>query len=137
MDSKAHNLFKHDIVVDSDWISTTGMAVVILLTLFMAITDVKAVLHGYIKPVSYTTVIVAAYMIFLAVQSSLGRLFRAGAAALGLGATIRAIAHYLGLSSDTQRSAGINGLVFSIFACVVIFIATAQWFRDVLRFQKP
>ena len=136
METKPEDSSKHEIVVDSDWISTAGMALVILLTLVIAIADVKSVLQGRTKPVSYSTVILAVYMIFLAVQPRLGRLFRVGAAALGIGATIRAIAYYLGLSSDIQQSAGINQLVFSIFACVVIFVATAQWFRDVVKVQK-
>jgi hypothetical protein len=121
---------------DSDWISAAAMALLLLFAVLTAIGNVRAVARGHVPQVTYNTVILAVYTGYLATQSGYGRLFRVGAAALAIGATIRSFAHYGGLSWDVQHIAGINALVLSLFACLVIFVATVQWFREVVRVES-
>jgi hypothetical protein len=127
---------KSEIVVNSDRISSTFMALLLLFALFFAIADVRAIIDGHVPQVTHKTVILAVYTGYLAAVSRFERLFRIGAAALSISAAVRAIAHYSQLSSDVQREAGINGLVLSLFACIVIFVATVQWFRQIVRIER-
>ena len=122
---------KRRIEVQADWIETAGMAFLFLVTLLKTIADLKAVLHGHIEQVSYNTVLAAIAATYLAAFLRVEKLFRVGAAVFAAGATIRAVAHYLKLPSNDQWLAGINGLVFSIAAWVMISIGIVQWFARV------
>jgi len=127
---------KSEVAVDSDWMSTAAMALLLLFSVFTAIGNVRAIARGHVPQVTYNTIILAVYTGFLATQSGFGQLFRLGAAALAIGATIRSITHYAGLSWDIQHIAGINALVLSLFACIAIFVATVQWFREVVHVER-
>src|SRR4051794_21612955 len=124
------------LVVDSDWISTAGMVLVLLLTALITIIDASEFAQGHLPRVTYSTVILAVYTGYLAALASLGRLFRLGCAAVAIGAAVRAICHYAGLSSNIQREAAINGLALSLFASIAIFVAAVQWFWKVVHIQN-
>jgi hypothetical protein len=136
MSAKNHNSFKREVVVESDWTLAVTMVILLLFALFTAIKNVRAIIHGDVPQVTYNTVILAVCTGYLAVVTRFARLFRIGVAALALGATIRIIAHYARLSPDVQREAGMSGLVLSLFACIAIFAATIQWFKEKVHLQR-
>jgi hypothetical protein len=123
-------------VVDSDWISTAGMVVVLLLTVLIAILDAREIAQGHLPQVTWSTVILAVYTGYLAALPSLGRLLRLASAAVAIGAAIRAICHYSGLSLNIQREAAMNGLALSLFASIAIFAVAVQWFWKVVHIQN-
>jgi hypothetical protein len=127
---------KREVVIDSDWISAVAMALLLLFAVLTAIGNVRAITRGHVPEVTYETVILAVYTGYLATRSGFGWLIRVGAAAIAVGATIRSVAHYAGLSWDVQHIAGINGLMLSLFAWIAIFVAMVQWFIGVVRVKR-
>lgn len=135
MDSNSQHSGKREIVVDSDWMSTLGIAFLLLFSLLMAVLDCRKVLRGHSQPVSFGTVVLATYLFLIAASPQMGWLIRTGAAIVGIGAGLRAFAYYLHASAGIQRLAGINELVLFVFAYVIIFIGAVQWFRRVVRLK--
>jgi hypothetical protein len=122
----------HEIVVDSDWMSAVFMAGVLFFSVLLAVAEFRAFLQGHLRPASYHTVFLAAVMTYMAVSIN-DKLFRAGATALALGAGIRALAYYFHASPPIQQLAGINDLICSLFAGIIMSVWAVQWFRSVLH----
>lgn len=111
------------------------MVIALLFGSFIASADIREITQGHLPQVTYSTVVLAVYTGCLAASSSLERLFRLGFAGFALGAAIRAICHYSGLSLAVQREAAISGLALSLLATIAISVAAVQWFWKVVHIQ--
>jgi hypothetical protein len=127
---------KRELLIDSDWFSTLGMALLLVLSLSSVMRDVVKLLHGRTtQPVAIPTILLAVASIYLAAELRVSRIFRLAALLLGSGAAIRALAFYAHGSPESQRLAGINALIFSAAAFLLLSIGAIQWLYSVSQIK--
>jgi hypothetical protein len=128
---------KREILINSDWMTTFGVALLLLFSLWRAAYDFRQIANGeFTQPVSIHALLLAFYAFLMAYWSVGRRLLRGGFFLLGAGASIRIVVYCLHASDHAQYLAAINALVFGIAAWTMILICAVQWFRSVVRVRK-
>jgi uncharacterized membrane protein len=133
-----------EITIDSDWIMTIGMAMVLVFCSWQLIREARHLVFGNLgEKVMLTQVIdkikTVLYVVyfFLFAFSFRAKPVKLAFLLLGTDMAIRVALHYLHSSATVQHSAAVAGSITRQVAFTIIFIAIIQWFRSVVRWVSP
>ena len=135
---------KQEITVDSNWIVTIGMALVLVFCGWQVIRDARYLLFGDLSEEvmlthvfdKISTFIYGVYC-FLFAFSFRPKSVKVAFLLLGTDMAIRVALHYHHSSVAMQHSAAIAGCIARQVAYTVILVAIIQWFRSVVRWVSP
>jgi hypothetical protein len=122
-----------DIVIDSNWIVTIGLALLFAFTAFLLIWSIRDLLFDKVDHQLSPILVVGVVYYFLFAYSFPSKPLKVAFSLLGVDLTARMALAYLHGSASTQHSAAIAGSVARQIAYTIILFAIAQWFRSVVR----
>jgi hypothetical protein len=138
---------KREITVDSNWIVTTGMALLFAFTAFLLCWSIRNLLfenfdhavlqrirNGWLDTVANA---IGAVYFFVFAYSFPAKHLKLAFSLLGIKYLGLVAAPYLHAGVDILHSAAIAGAVASQLAYTIILFAIAQWFRAVVRKIPP
>jgi hypothetical protein len=128
-----------DVMIGSDWITTTSMAflfAVVAFLLFWSIRDLLFDKLGHPVHLHLYYLITAAYS-FLFAYSFPSKALKVAFLLLGTDVTVRVALGYLSASTGLQHSAAVAGSVARQIAYTIILFEIARWFRSVIRRPAP
>jgi hypothetical protein len=141
-----HNVLapRREITVDSSWIKTIVMGVVLLLCVWQLIREAhRLVFDSLTGEILLTQVIdkvtTALFVVccFLAAFSLWAKSVKLAFLLLGTDMVVRVALHYFDASTTVQHSAAIAGSIARQIALALAIFAIAQWFRSVVRWTFP
>jgi hypothetical protein len=131
---------KREITIDSNWITTIGMALLVVFCGWQLIREAhRLVFDSLAGPVLLTQLIdkigtaIVVVCYFLAAFSLWPRPVRIAGPLLGTDLVIRVVLHYFRASTTVQHSAAVAGSIARQIALVLVIFAIAQWFKSVVR----
>ncbi|MGB6384612.1 MAG: hypothetical protein WBD25_20775 [Terriglobales bacterium] len=131
---------KREITIDSNWIMTIGMALLVVFCGWQLIREAhRLVFDSLAGPVLLTHLIdkisTALVMVcyFLAAFSLWPRPVRIAGPLLGTDLLVRVALHYFHAATTAQHSAAVAGSIARQIALVLVIVAIAQWFKSVVR----
>jgi len=136
-----------DILIDSDWITTIGMALLFALIVFLLGWSIRDFLfnkvdHEVLQHVrrgwldALTNPIGVVYC-FLFAYSFPAKHLKIAFLLLGTKYLALIAVSYLHTGADVRQCASIAGAIASQIAYAIILIAIAQWFKTVVRRDRP
>ena len=124
-------------MIGSDWITTTGTALLFALVAFLLLRSIRDLLFDKVGlEVHFYYLITAAYS-FLLAYSFPSKALKAAFLLLGTDVTIRVGLAYLSASASQRHSAAVAGSVARQIAYAIILVEIARWFRSVIRWPDP
>lgn len=138
MSEKTQIQRRGDILIDSDWITTIGMALSFALCILLLAQSVRGFLSGNLdRPISFFY-----YAICVAYSISLAYFFRAkhvrlAFLLLGTQYTVRFALAYFHFAATKQHFAAYVGSIATQISVIIILVAIAQWFATVVRPNPP
>jgi hypothetical protein len=135
---------KREITIDSDWITTFVMALLLAFCGWQLIRESRHLvfdrLAGTILLTQFidkvrTAAIVVCY--FLGVFLPWPRSVRLGGLLMGTEIVVRIALHYFDASASVQHSAAVAGSLARQVALALFIFAIAQWFKSVVRWTPP
>lgn len=132
---------KREITINSDWILTIMMALLLVVCSLLLIWDIRDLASGRIieqAPLArdlFTIIftIIAAVYCFLAVRGFHVLYVRIGFALMGIQFASGAVLGYLHLSTDLQHYAAVAGSLARQVALTIFVVAIVQWFKTVVH----
>jgi hypothetical protein len=123
----------YEIAIDSDRITTAGMAVLLVGGIGLTISEARHLFWGRtVEQVSLGTVVLALSCLAFAFSFK-EKLFKLAFALIGTQASVRAVLSYAHVSHDSQHIAAIGGLILSPAGHLMMIAAALKWFRSVVR----
>ncbi len=135
---------KQEIAIDSNWIVTVGMALLLVFCGWQLIWEARHLVFGNLADQiilaqvfdKISAVIYVVYC-FLFVFSFPAKSVKLAFVLLGTDKVIRVALHYLHSSATMQHSAAVAGSIARQIAFTIILVAIIQWFRSVVRWVSP
>jgi hypothetical protein len=135
---------KQEITIDSNWIMTIGMALLLVFCTWQLIRDARYLALGNLsEQVLFTHVIDKIGIVILAVYCFLFAFsfhalhVRLALILLGTEAVVRLSLSYLHVSPATLHVANIGESIADQVALAIIAFAIVQWFRSVIHWISP
>jgi hypothetical protein len=134
-----------EITIDSNWIATIGMVVLLLGCSVLLIREIGHFIMGNVvdkPPITnhfFTNVsnVLAAVFFFVLAFESLAKLEKIACVLLGTDFAGRIILSYLDVSTRLQRFATTTGSVLRQIAFTLLLVAILGWFKSVVRWIPP
>lgn len=133
-----------EITIDSNWIMTVGMAVLLVFCAWQVIREARYLALGNLsEQVLFTQIIDKIGIVILAVYCFLFAFsfqalhVRVALILLGTAAVVRFSLSYLHVSAATLHLATIGGSIADQIALIIILFAIVQWFKSVVRWIPP
>lgn len=135
---------RREITIDSDWITTVGMALLLVFCVWQLIREGRhlvfdrlagEVLLTQITDKIRTVLVVICY--FLAAFSLWPHSVKLGGLLLGTDIVVRVALHYFNASTSVQHSAAVAGSIARQVALVLFVFAIVQWFKSVVSRVPP
>jgi hypothetical protein len=130
---------KREITIDSNWIMTVGMAVLLVFCGWQLIREARDLVVGnlteqvWFAPIDKIgTVILAAYCLLFAFSFRALHV-RAAFILLGTAAAVRFSLSFLHVSPAALHFAAIGGAIADQIALMILLFAIVQWFKSVVR----
>ncbi len=133
-----------EITIDSNWIVTIGMALLLVFCGWQLIREVRHLVNGdLVEQIILTHVfdkisaVIYVVYCFLFAFSFSAKSVKLAFVLLGTDKVIRVALHYFHSSATMQHSAAVAGSIARQIAFTIIFVAIIQWFRSVVRWVSP
>jgi hypothetical protein len=123
----------YEITIDSDWITTAAVAVLLLVGTALAISDARHLFWGRaFEQVSLSTIILALYCLVFAL-SLREKLLKLAFGLIGIQASARVILSYVYASYDLRHVAAICEMALNLVGLLIMIFVILKWFRSVVR----
>ena len=144
MNQEAPSKRMREITIDSNWIVTVGMALLLVFCGWQLIREARHLVFGNLAEqvsltqvsgkISAVTYVVYCFLfVFLFSAQSVKLAF----VLLGTDNVIRVALYYFHSSATMQHSAAVAGSTARQVAFAIILVAMIQWFRSVVRWVSP
>jgi hypothetical protein len=135
---------KREITIDSNWIMTVGMAVLLVFCGWQLIREVRDLVVGNLAEQVWFapaidkigTVILAVYCLLFAFSFQALHV-RVAFILLGTAAAVRFSLSFLHVSPAALHFAAIGGSIADQIALMILLFAIVQWFKSVVRWIPP
>jgi hypothetical protein len=132
---------KREITINSDWITTIVMALLLVVCSLLLIWDIRGLVSGSIVEQApfardlFTNIftIIAAVYCFLAVRGFHAMFVRIGFALMGIQLASGVVLGYFRTSTDLQHNAAVAGSLVRQVAFTIFVVAIVQWFKSVVH----
>jgi cytochrome c oxidase assembly factor CtaG len=132
--AKARTYLFGDIVINSNWIDTILMALAFAVSLLILGQNIRDFMFGRMDhPVSFFYFLVDAIYGFVFAYWFRGKYVAVAFLLLGTQYTIRLALAYFHVAATLQHSAALVGSVAKQVSLIIILVAIADWFRNVVR----
>jgi hypothetical protein len=135
---------KREITIDSNWILTVGMAVLLVFCGWQLIREARDLVFGNLaEQASFNPVISKIGTVILAVYCLLSAFsfqalhVRVAFILLGTAAVVRFSLSYLHASHAALYLTAVGGSIADQIALTIILFAIVQWFKSVVRWISP
>jgi hypothetical protein len=129
-----------EITIDSNWIVTIGMALLLLFCGWQLVWEARHLVFGnLVEQIILTRVfdkisaVIYVVCCLLFVFSFPAKSVKLAFVLLGTNQVIRIVLHYFHSSAATLHSAAVAGSIARQIAFTLLFVAIIQWFRSVVR----
>ncbi len=127
-----------DVLVDSNWITTIGMAPGFAVCVLLLGQDIRDFLFGRVDhSVSFFYYAVNAVYSFICADVFGTKYVRFAFLLLGTQYTVRLALAYFHVAAGLQHSAALVGSIAKQISFIIILLAIAQWFKTVVRRDPP
>jgi hypothetical protein len=140
-------LRKREVMIDSDWVTTVGMALLFALTALLLGRSIQhllfptvnyAVSQGVRSGWFHTLIsVIGAVYIFLFAYEFPARHLKIAFLLLGTEYTVRLALGYLHVAAAFQHSVAVAGSIATQIAYTIVLFAIARWFKSVFRSAHP
>ena len=138
---------KREVMIDSDWVTTVGMALGFALTAFLLGRSIRYLLffsgnygilwgvrRGWPHTLNYVT---GAVYLFLFAYSFPAKHLKIAFLLLGTNYTVHIALAYAHVATGVRYSVAFAGAIATQIAYTIIFFTIARWFKSVLRSASP
>jgi hypothetical protein len=126
-----------EITIDSDRITTLGMALLFVIVGAMLIGKIRVLAFGVVtEHVSLLSIVTVVYC-FLFAFSFPGKFVKAAFILLGTETACRLALKYLHASTSMRHAADVAASVVDQVALTIILFAIVQWFKSVIHWAPP
>ncbi|MBI3645025.1 MAG: hypothetical protein HY233_03545 [Acidobacteriales bacterium] len=127
-----------DILIDSDWITTIGMALGFAVCVLLLGQNIRDFLFERVDhPVSLFYYAVDAVYSFFFAYSFRAKYVRVAFLLLGTQYAVRLALAYFHVAAGLQHPAALVGSIAKQISFIIILVAIAQWFKTVIRRDPP
>jgi hypothetical protein len=125
-----------EITVDSNWITTIAMALLLVLGGCALIHEIRNLLSDALdKPISFSTIFLAPCL-FLAAFGEKKKTLKIAFILWGTSVVARVSSSYLHASPGVQHFTATDASIANQIAFTIILVAIVQWFRSVVRWNQ-
>jgi hypothetical protein len=135
---------RREITIDSDWITTVGMALLLVFCGFQLIREGRHLVFDSLSGEVLLTHVIDKFRIaiivvcyFLGVFLPWPRSVKLGGLLMGTDIVVRIALHYFDASTSLQHSAAVAGSIARQVALALFIFAIAQWFKSVVLRVPP
>ncbi|HYG98951.1 MAG TPA: hypothetical protein VD837_07455 [Terriglobales bacterium] len=129
-------MIKRYVIIDSDWTTTTGMAILVVASAVLSVNSFKQLAQGELtKDASVHTVVLAVLVFWIAISAT-EPLLRIALGLIGLSAGFRAGAYYLHAHENTSHAIALGAVLLKAIGWTLMCVSAVQWFRYSAKLRK-